>query len=179
MHRKVLPKVVMIVDMQAVGCRNDNYKVAWQSWKGQRGSSWTAYIPRWLPSRSERRGTSGIRQVQAEISKQGQNFGANKTTKHCFSRFRNDKTFHLQVKYEVGRSKLAAQRPWMETVHLRCLEGAPDLIANASWHEFRWAIAVVQSRSFGLLGKLLEVGNQGLGLEKGGCVSREMVNAFL
>jgi hypothetical protein len=75
----------------------------------------------------------------------------------------------------------------METVHFRCLESAPHLIANASWHEFRWAIAVVQSRSFGLLGKLLEVGIQGfevwfcsiMDLKKGGCVSHEIGACFL
>ncbi|GAQ80830.1 hypothetical protein KFL_000630320 [Klebsormidium nitens] len=61
-----------------------------------------------------------------------------------------------KVKYETGRAKLAAQRPWMETLWVRCLAEAPELIAHANWHEFRWAIAVVQSRSFSLVQKRAE-----------------------
>lgn len=46
----------------------------------------------------------------------------------------------------------------MESLHQRCLVEAPDVIAHASWQEFRWAVAAVLSRSFGLKQVLLEVG---------------------
>lgn len=37
-----------------------------------------------------------------------------------------------QVKYGTGRTKLAAQRPWMETLWMRCLTEAPELIAQVA-----------------------------------------------